>query len=92
MSSESHNFHSYFVLVKNTKNKENVIAVYLSCINYCDEVVREVFSLPISKDKGKKKEIIEVSNKDDDDIFQLAKKRKLFASTVLSFNSSGNQQ
>src|SRR5215204_725427 len=96
MPPEPHNFRPYFVLIKNTKNKGNAIAVCLSCINYCDggieeaklkpecytsnkarlccahlakcenfkkefskEIVREVLSLPVPEDKGKKEEIIE---------------------------------
>jgi hypothetical protein len=36
-----HSFRPYFVLVKNTKNKGNAIAVCISCINNCDGGIEE---------------------------------------------------
>jgi hypothetical protein len=41
MPPEPHSFRPYFVLVKNTKNKGNAIAVCLSCINNCDGGIEE---------------------------------------------------
>ena len=41
MPPKPHNFRPYFILVKNTKNKENAIAVCLSCINNCDGGLEE---------------------------------------------------
>ena len=41
MPPEPHSFRPYFVLVKNTKNRGNAIAVCLSCINNCDGWIEE---------------------------------------------------
>ena len=41
MPPQPHNFRPYFVLVKNTKNKGNAIAICLSCINKCDGGIEE---------------------------------------------------
>ena len=41
MPPEPHSFRPYFVLVKNTKNKGNAIAICLSCINNCDGGIEE---------------------------------------------------
>ena len=42
MPPEPHNFRLYFTLFKNTKNKENAIAVCNSCINNCNGGLEEV--------------------------------------------------